>query len=130
MSQTAPPTPPKITTQVVVLVAIVALLVVVLILGLVYLGGPDGRSDVLNWLSGLGALVASVLSGIVAAQVRRVGANVAKIDEQTNGILTQRIREGVAQTFADHGLLPMRRADDGGRFDDGESMGDHPDAPV
>lgn len=112
MSHTDTNTRPPVTTALVVLVLGLALLVVGLILGLVYIAGPDGRGDVLAWLSGVGSLLATALSGTAVAQVRRVAQVTAKIDSQTNGVLDGRIRAGVSAALADHGVPLARRSGD------------------
>lgn len=108
MTHTTTDTRPTITTQVVILALGVGILLVGLVLGLVYLAGPDGRTDVLQWLSGIGVIITTALSGTAVAQVRKVGQVAAKIDGQTNGVLDQRIQAGVSAVLADHGFQPVQ----------------------
>lgn len=114
MTSTTPTTRPTVTTQVVILALGAGILLVGLVLGLVYLAGPDGRSDVLQWLSGIGVIITTALSGTAVAQVRKVAATTTKIDQQTNGVLDSRIQAGVSAALADHGIPLARRADDTG----------------
>ena len=106
--------PPAVSTTTVILVLGIGILVLALILGLVYLTGPDGRTETLQWLSGVFAVVASVTSGGVAVQVSRVRREQASaanavdvVREQTNGGLDQRIRSAVSDA------LSARRTTDG-----------------
>lgn len=106
--------PPVTGPALVVLVLGLALLGVALILGLVLIAGPDGRTDVLSWLSGIVPIIGTVLTGTAVAQVRKVAQTAAKIDKQTNGVLDARIRDGVSAALVDHGIPPARRASDPG----------------
>lgn len=78
---------------VVVYVATIAALVVLLM--------QDRPVDEVMLLAGpvVGALL---VSGSVGARLDPVAARVAKIDEQTNGILDQRIAEGVRAALLAH----------------------------
>lgn len=111
-STTTEPARPTISTQLVVLILGTAAIVAGLILGLVMIAGPDGRTDVLTWLSGIVPIVGTVLTGSAVMQVRKVAATAAKIDKQTNGVLDARIRDGVSAALVDHGIPPARRAED------------------
>ncbi len=103
---TPTPTPSKVglTTQAVVLIIAVAILVVLLVLGLVYEAGPDGRGDVLAWLSSVFALVASGLGLTGIVQNRNIAATVTKVDKQTNGVLDARIADGVHKALVKAGV--------------------------
>lgn len=114
MTTTTPTTRPTVTTQVVILLLGLAVLLVALILGLIWLAGPDGRSDVFQWLTGIGTLVAGGAASTAVVQVRKVAATASKIDQQTNGVLDQRIQAGVSAALADHGIPLARRSDDTG----------------
>lgn len=103
---------PRLTTQAVVLIIAVVFLIVGLVIGLVYLAGPDGRSDVFAWLSSVLALVASggAITGVV--QNRNLATTVAKVDAQTNGVLDARIANGVHAALVKAGVAPDQTVSD------------------
>lgn len=78
---------------------------VVLILGMVYLAGPEGRSETLQWLTSLGALIASALAGVSVQQGRKLYAGVRTVERQTNGSLDQRIDASVTSALVRAGLI-------------------------
>lgn len=108
MSTTSTETRQPVSTQLVILVLGVALILVGLILGLVYLAGPDGRSDVLQWLTGIASLIGGGAASTALVQLRGVKQVTSKIDQQTNGVLDQRIEAGVSKVMADHGFTPVQ----------------------
>lgn len=114
---TTTPARASVSTQVVILLLGLAVLLVLLILGLVWLAGADGRSDVLQWLTGIGTLIAGAAASTAVVQVRKVGQVATKIDEQTNGILDDRIQAGVSAALANHGIPLARRTEDPGQPD-------------
>ena len=76
-------------------------LVVILLLGLSYMAGPDGIGDVLGWVTGLAALLAGGSSAAALSKVRRIEGGVETVRRQTNGVLDERIKNGVAAALAE-----------------------------
>lgn len=94
------------------LVALVALVVAVLAAAVaLYALTPEaGRVGLWDKLTtagpGAGALVGSVLAWLGVRRIRDDhGAQLATIHRNTNGVLDQRIRDGVSAVLADAGLL-------------------------
>lgn len=84
-----------------------AFLFVALVLGLVWLAGPSGRSETLAWLSGVFALVASGFSAASVYQNRQLSSSVETVRTQTNGSLDARIQTAIAQALAAVGATPQ-----------------------
>lgn len=96
-----------LSTGAVVLVLGLALLVVLLVLGLVFLAGPEGQQDMLRWISSIGALLSSSLSALALAYGRRTSRQgketadaVATVQHQTNGALDARMQKAIEQALA------------------------------
>lgn len=107
-------TRPPVSAGLVILILGAALIAALLVFGLYALAAPGDRPSVLQWLTGLGTLAASALSGTAVAQVRKVSQVASKIDKQTNGVLDARIRDGVSAALVDHGIPLARRTGDTG----------------
>lgn len=98
----------SISTASVVLILGLALIAVGLIIGLVYLMGPDNGEGVLRWVTGLITLATGGAAGGAALMARRAVSGIEVVRQQTNGVLDQRIRDNVASALADHGVVERR----------------------
>lgn len=103
--------PKQTSTQGVVLWLGTGSLGVALLLGMYYMAGTDGRTDLLAWISGLvsllgaggavGAMVAARKSNNVAHDIKRT---VGVIDARTNGALDQRLVDAVTAGLIAQGI--------------------------
>lgn len=99
------------------LVALAAL-VVLLVLGLIWLVGPDGQADAFAWLGSIAALVASAFGIVGAAQNRQLAAGVQRVAHQTNGALDARIEAAITRALIAAGAAPEVPTQRTGAHDD------------
>lgn len=103
------------TTSVILWLGIAAIVGGIL-LGLAFIAGPSGLNDLLNWVSGLAALLAGGTGTAALIKTRKIGGTVDTIREQTNGVLDKRIEDGVRRA------LSGRRSSDTAGHEPGDSL--------
>lgn len=101
-------TPGRISTASAVLILGLAFLAVLLVLGLVWIMGPENGEPVLRWVTGLVTLATGGAAGGAALMARRAASGVEVVRKQTNGVMDQRIRDGVTQVLTEAGLVDRR----------------------
>lgn len=91
-----------LSTSAVVLVLGLAVLIVGFVLGLVWLAGPDGDQEALNWVSSVASLIAgsfaasaTVMGVRNARATKSITEGVEQVQQQTNGALDARLRAAI-----------------------------------